>query len=899
MNSISIIIPTRNERDNIVPLLERITTAVSALAHDTEIVFVDDGSTDGTRAAINGYKGLLPVRLICRDDETGLASAVCAGARAAAGDLLVVMDADLSHPPEVIPDLLQPLLDGSRDMVVGSRYIPGGSTPEWPWTRKAASRLATLPARLFTAIHDPLAGFFSIRRDFLLAVRQPVTGFKIALQILATSPDLRAAEVPITFIDRTQGISKMNSAVVVEYLKQLAALGGLPLEAVGKKELATLATGVVILDFLIFHLLQYNGFELGVVHIFSFLLACNLGYIITATTTDDPLSYFRPAALLRYQWILLPVLFLRGGIMAAMAPWFPDWSWLLSVAAACYSLCAATAGFLLVSGNRNRACGPVNRRLAMLLIVAYTVILRLLYFGTFELTQEEAYYWNYSQHMAMGYLDHPPMVALLIWVGTHLFGNSETGVRVGALVCWIITAWFSYRLTLSAFDRKIALNSLVLIAALPLFFGTALIMTPDAPLIACWAGTLFYLHRVLIDGDHRSWIGVGVWLGLGLLSKYTIILLGPATILFMVSDPRSRRWFGSSRPYLAAGTGLAVFSPVILWNYRHAWASFLFQSQHRLADQFMFSTPELVGSILLLLTPTGLFAVWAVGYTHRKLESSVAAHVADRRRRHRLFALCMAFVPLSVFVFFSFSREVKLSWAGPLWLACIPLMASSLPTSDADGRTRSVVQRAWSVTLVCLVLGYGLILHYFSLGIPGIPFNTGAFLFGGEDLADRVEQTVRRVEAKRGAPPVVIGMDKYQIASGLAFYRAKMFNPSEPGSSPQSAPETTGRHLFNLDSLMYAFWQAPAALTGRDLLVIADEEEKLDNRLFVGRAKELGKIRSFPVKKHGKEVGVYYYRLLTRYRSDGPVDHGAGTTPRSAIAVRPIFTAAATNTRRL
>jgi dolichol-phosphate mannosyltransferase len=142
-------------------------------------------------------------------------------------------------------------------------------------------------------------------------------------------------------------------------------------------------------------------------------------------------------------------------------------------------------------------------------------------------------------------------------------------------------------------------------------------------------------------------------------------------------------------------------------------------------------------------------------------------------------------------------------------------------------------------------------------------------------------------------------MDKYQIASGLAFYRAKMFNPSEPGSSPQSAPETTGRHLFNLDSLMYAFWQAPAALTGRDLLVIADEEEKLDNRLFVGRAKELGKIRSFPVKKHGKEVGVYYYRLLTRYRSDGPVDHGAGTTPRSAIAVRPIFTAAATNTRRL
>ena len=85
MNSISIIIPTRNERGNIVPLLERITATVSTLALDTEIVFVDDGSIDGTRSEINGYKGALPVRLICRNDETGLASAVCAGARAAAG----------------------------------------------------------------------------------------------------------------------------------------------------------------------------------------------------------------------------------------------------------------------------------------------------------------------------------------------------------------------------------------------------------------------------------------------------------------------------------------------------------------------------------------------------------------------------------------------------------------------------------------------------------------------------------------------------------------------------------------------------------------------------------------------------------------------------------------------
>jgi len=302
---------------------------------------------------------------------------------------------------------------------------------------------------------------------------------------------------------------------------------------------------------------------------------------------------------------------------------------------------------------------------------------------------------------------------------------------------------------------------------------------------------------------------------------------------------------------------------------------FLFQSQHRLADQFMFSTPELVGSILLLLTPTGLFAVWAVGYTHRKLESGVAAHVADRRRRHRLFALCMAFVPLSVFVFFSFSREVKLSWAGPLWLACIPLMASSLPTSDADGRTRSVVQRAWSVTLVCLVLGYGLILHYFSLGIPGIPFNTGAFLFGGEDLADRVEQTVRRVEAKkrcaprrhrhgqvpnRQRPGVLPGEDVQSLGTGFVA-------PIGSGNN-----RTTSLQPGLVDVRLLA---GAGALTGRDLLVIADEEENSTIGSLSG-GQRTRQNSFFPGKKHSKEVGVYYYRLLTRYRSDGPVDHAPG-----------------------
>ena len=192
--------------------------------------------------------------------------------------------------------------------------------------RRLASRLATLPARLFTEVNDPLSGFFAVRREIFQSITGPVSGFKIGLEILASAGDgLRVTEVPITFLDRKKGASKMNAAVLSGYLKQLAALGGFSLDAARKKELAILGGTVVTLDILLFHLLQARGFQLDVVHIFSFLLACNLGYLITAAITQSPLSFLRPSVLLRYQFILLLILFIRGGMMSAMSAWFPDY----------------------------------------------------------------------------------------------------------------------------------------------------------------------------------------------------------------------------------------------------------------------------------------------------------------------------------------------------------------------------------------------------------------------------------------------------------------------------------------------------------------------------------------------------------------------------------------------
>ncbi len=221
---ISLVIPTLNEVDNIAPLLARIAQCSPV---PNQIVFVDDGSTDGTRERIHSLASSLPVELIERDAPSlCLAGAVIAGARAAAGEWLVVMDADLSHPPEKILDLLEPLVKGRADLVIGSRYVKGGSTPGWPIWRKILSRAAAAFAYPLTGVHDSMCGFFAMPRKLLLELNPSATGFKIAFEVLVQGGrNLRVVEIPIVFRDRCRGVSKMSFGVASVFaLRWLAAM---------------------------------------------------------------------------------------------------------------------------------------------------------------------------------------------------------------------------------------------------------------------------------------------------------------------------------------------------------------------------------------------------------------------------------------------------------------------------------------------------------------------------------------------------------------------------------------------------------------------------------------------------------------------------------------------------
>jgi dolichol-phosphate mannosyltransferase len=215
--SVSIIVPTRNEAENIAALVSDI---VAKGAFFREILFVDDDSTDETRNIIRSLAGTHAIRLIEQDPaERGLAAAIMEGAREAKGDLLLVMDADLSHPPDRIADLLIPLQAGTADMVIGSRYVKGGSTPNWPLWRRILSRTASALAYPLTTVHDSMAGFFAISRSRLLEIAPPTMGFKIAFEtIIRGGSSLRVREIPIAFRDRAHGKSKMSFGVAVRFL---------------------------------------------------------------------------------------------------------------------------------------------------------------------------------------------------------------------------------------------------------------------------------------------------------------------------------------------------------------------------------------------------------------------------------------------------------------------------------------------------------------------------------------------------------------------------------------------------------------------------------------------------------------------------------------------------------
>jgi len=221
---LTIVVPTYNERGRLAELVDAVFAAAGHASLNLELVIVDDNSPDGTGVLAAELARTRPMQVVRRAGKLGLGTAVVAGFAVANAPVVGVMDADFSHPPALVPTLFAAMRETGADLVVGSRYVPGGSTPDWPWSRRLLSRVGCLLARPVAPIRDAASGFFIIRRDLARQVQIQAGGFKICLELLVRGAPPYVVEVPFRFDDRELGESKMSLREASGYLIQLRDL---------------------------------------------------------------------------------------------------------------------------------------------------------------------------------------------------------------------------------------------------------------------------------------------------------------------------------------------------------------------------------------------------------------------------------------------------------------------------------------------------------------------------------------------------------------------------------------------------------------------------------------------------------------------------------------------------
>jgi len=225
---VSIIIPTYNESENIIQVLKSIG---EHLPEDiaVEALVVDDNSPDGTGKIVEDYitdahnEIGYTIEVIHRKTKGGLSSAILDGIQLSTGEIVVIMDSDFSHPPKIIPQLVEEIKTSKCDIVIASRFIPGGAIDGWSTKRKLISKTAKGIAKAGLGVNesDPMSGFFAFKRKILDGIKFDAIGYKMLLEILVKTKGAKVKEIPYTFTDRTRGSSKLDSSTMLEYVKSV------------------------------------------------------------------------------------------------------------------------------------------------------------------------------------------------------------------------------------------------------------------------------------------------------------------------------------------------------------------------------------------------------------------------------------------------------------------------------------------------------------------------------------------------------------------------------------------------------------------------------------------------------------------------------------------------------
>ncbi|MGA7942710.1 MAG: glycosyltransferase family 39 protein [Bradyrhizobium sp.] len=398
------------------------------------------------------------------------------------------------------------------------------------------------------------------------------------------------------------------------------------------------------------------------------------------------------------------------------------------------------------------------------LTVAALVLLRLVGAAWTPLTFDEAYYWIWSKHLALGYYDHPPGVALVIRLGTMIAGDTEFGVRLVSILLALPMSFAVYRTAEILFggQRVAATATILLNVTLMAAVGT-MIVTPDSPLLVASSFVLFFLAKVLESGRGAWWLAVGAAAGAALASKYTAMFFGPAILIWLISSPKLRTWLVSPWLYLGGLVALIVFSPVILWNADHGWVSFIKQLGRSEVVQFKPGfIGELIPTQIAFATPL-VFILGAMGlYALARREGGALAA--------RALINAMFWTITLYFLWHSLHARVEANWFAPVYPAFAIAAAVAANLTRWEPRPQRVVNFCLRWASPVGILMFAALIVQADTGVL-TGFRRDATVrsvgVGWQTLAAEIEAVRTRVGAS-----CVLAPD-YGTASWLTFYLPK------------------------------------------------------------------------------------------------------------------------------
>lgn len=469
----------------------------------------------------------------------------------------------------------------------------------------------------------------------------------------------------------------------------------------------------------------------------------------------------------------------------------------------------------------------------LLLWLLGAAIIRFLFSANLYLLNDEAYYWVWSQSLAMSYFDHPPMVAWMISLSTSIFGDHPAAIRLPAAISVLVMSIIGVRLTQKIFSsHKTSAHYVAISMGSILFIGTASGMTPDAPMAMFTALMLWYFYKAVIEDSHNSWYGVGIFFGLALLSKYIAIVWGLALVLFMLAEPEARKKLKQPGPWLAVIISILVFSPALIWNYQHDWASFVFQLNHGLPGHKESAVLNYFANQTGLITP-GIFIVLLSIWVMRSrnwLDLTLPIK----------FLVATSLVPFAFFIYAATKAPVSANWPAFAYFTGFILVAYWFANANEKWK-RVVVKFSYGWLFIFSIL---IVTHtHFNILNLGRADRTKSY-YGWPEII----QQAKNIAAEY--PEAILVGNNYQFHSqvvyGLGVYKVPALNIG-------------GRknHFSLMDN---------SGLIGRDLIIIDKAYDLSKFAPFFDNVKYIGTLLG---KRDGKTVKTYRAVLAKNYQPGG------------------------------